>query len=177
MKDLQPTEPAAGPPDERGVARKYGVRELIFPDRDQIRTLCQYLSATIETGRSGVVPKTAVVVMLEFLQGTLNRQFITKSPTMSKEDFDLLQTPYYLTARIISKIDRDKREAAAQKGKLYQNAYLTMTQLIDLLRSVLDPTSPWLRQRQVPWPVLEAMEVLCAFAQLYPEARKRGRAL
>ena len=177
MKDSSPIEPAAGPPDERALARKYGVRELVFPDSDQIRALCQYLSATIQTGRSGGVPKTAVVVMLDFLQGTLNRQFITKSPTMSKEDFDLLQTPYYLAARIISKIDREKREAAADKGKLYQNAYLTINQIIDLLKSLLEPTSPWLRQRQVPWPILEAMEVLCAFAQLYPEARKRGRAM
>ena len=80
-------------------------------------------------------------------------------------------------ARIISKLDREKREAAAQKGQLYQNTYLTMTQLIELLRSMLDPTAPWLRQRQVPWPILEGMEVLCAFAQLYPEARKRGRAM
>ena len=87
MKDSPTIEPAAGPPDERAVARKYGVRELIFPDSDQIRALCQYLTATLGTGRSGGVPKTAVVVMLDFLQGTLNRQFITKSPTMSKEDF------------------------------------------------------------------------------------------
>jgi hypothetical protein len=177
MKESQPIEQAAGAADERAVARKYGVRELIFPDSDQIRALCQYLTATIETGRSGGVPKTAVLVMLEFLQGTVNRQFITKSPTMSKEDFDLLQTPYYVAARIISKIDREKRDAAAQKGQLYQNAYLTITQLIDLLRGMIDPSSPWLRQRQVPWPILEAMEVLCAFAQLYPEARRRGRAV
>jgi hypothetical protein len=177
MKDSPPIEHGLGADDERVLARKYGVRELVFPDSDQTRALCQYLSATIETGRSAGVPKTAVVVMLDFLQGTLNRQFITKSPTMSKEDFDLLQTPYYLAARIISKIDREKRDAAAQKGKLYQNAYLTINQLIDLLKNVLDPSSPWLRQRQVPWPILEAMEVLCAFAQLYPEARKRGRAM
>ena|SRR5437763_2793606 len=177
MKDSPPIEPGLGADDERAVARKYGVRELIFPDSDQIRALCRYLTTTIETGRSSAVPKTAVMVMLEFLQGTLNRQFITKSPTMSKEDFDLLQTPYYLAARIIGKIDRQKREAAAEKGKLYQNAYLTITQLIDLLRGMLDPSSPSLRQRQVPWPMLEAMEVLCAFAQLYPEARRRGRAM
>jgi hypothetical protein len=177
MKDSPPIEPGLGADDERVVARKFGVRELIFPDSDQIRALCQYLTATVDARRSGAVPRTAVVVMLEFLQGTLNRQFITKSPTMSKQDFDLLQTPYYLAARVISKIDREKRDAAAQKGKLYQNAYLTINQLIDLLRSMLDPSSPWLRQREIAWPVLEAMEVLCAFAQLYPEARKRGRAM
>ena len=176
MKDSPPIEPGLGANDERAVARKYGVRELIFPNSDQIRTLCHYLTTTVESGRSGAVPKTAVIVMLEFLQGTLNRQYITKSPTMSKEDFDLLSTPYYLAARIIGKIDREKREAAAQKGTLYQSASLTITQLINLLRGVLDPASPWVRLRQIPQPILEVMEVLCAFAQLYPELRRRGRA-
>ena len=117
MKDPHPIEPAADATDERAVARKYGLRELVFPDSDQVRALCQYLTSTIESGRSGAVPKTAVIVMLEFLQGTLNRQYITKSPTMSKEDFDLLSAPYYLSARIISKIARDTREAAERKGK------------------------------------------------------------
>lgn len=177
MKDSQPTEAAAGVPDERVVARKYGIRELVFPDSGQIKALCSYLTGTIESRRSGAVPKTAVVVMLDFLQGTLNRQYITKSPTMSQEDFDLLSSPYYLSARIVSKVTRDKRDAAEQKGKLYQNAYLTITQLIDLLRSVLDPSSPWLRAREIPAPIIEVMEVLCAYAQVYPELRKRGRAI
>ena len=177
MKDSHPIEPASAGTDERSVARKYGLRELIFPDSDQVRALCQYLTDTMEKGRSGVVPKTAVLVMLEFLQGTLNRQFITKSPTMTKEDFDLLSSPYYLAARIISKLSREKREAAEAKGKLYQTTYLTLTQLIDLLRSILDPASPWVRARPVPEPVVEVMEVLCAFSQLYPEVRRRGRAV
>jgi hypothetical protein len=177
MKDSQPIEPANGATDERAVARKYGLRELIFPDSDQVRALCQYLTSTMESGRSVAVPKTAVVVMLEFLQGTLNRQYITKSPTMTKEDFDLLSAPYYLSARIISKIARETREAAERKGKLYQMTYLTLTQLIHLLQSMVDPSSTWLRARQVPQPVLDAMEVLCAYSQLYPEVRRRGRAL
>ena len=177
MKDPHPIEPAAAGTDERSVARKYGLRELIFPDSDQVRTLCRYLTDTMENGRSGAVPKTSVVVMLEFLQGTLNRQFITKSPTMTREDFDLLSSPYYLAARIISKLSRENREAAEAKGKLYQTTYLTLTQLIELLRSMLDPSSPWLRARPVPDSVVEVMEVLCAFSQLYPEVRRRGRAV
>jgi len=177
MKDPHPIEPAAGTTDERAVARKYGLRELVFPDSDQVRALCQYLTSTIESGRSGAVPKTAVIVMLEFLQGTLNRQYITKSPTMTKDDFDLLSAPYYLSARIISKISRDTREAAERKGKLYQTTYLTLTQLIALLQSMVDPASPWIRARQLPQPILEVMEVLCAYAQLYPEVRRRGRAM
>ncbi len=177
MKDSQPTDAAAGVPDERTVARKYGIRELVFPDNDQLKALCRYLTDTVESRRSGAVPKTAVVVMLDFLQGTLNRQYITKSPTMSREDFDLLSAPYYLSARIISKISREKREAAEKKGKLYQTAHTTLTQLIELLRSVLDPATPWLRAREIAAPTLEAMEVLCAYAQLYPEVRRRGRAV
>ena len=96
---------------------------------------------------------------------------------MTREDFDLLSSPYYLAARIISKISRENREAAEAKGKLYQTTYLTLTQLIELLRSMLDPSSPWLRAKPVPEPVVEVMEVLCAFSQLYPEVRRRGRAL
>jgi hypothetical protein len=177
MKDSQPSDAVAGSTDERTLARKYGLRELVFPDSDQVRVLCRYLTATIDSGRSGLPPKTAVLVMLEFLQGTLNRQYITKSPTMSREEFDLLSAPYYLSARIISKIGREQRDAAEQKGKIYQTTALTLAQLISLLRSVLDPACPWMRLRQVPQPVLEVMGVLCAFAQLYPEVRRRGRAV
>ena len=177
MKDSQPIEAAGGAPDERVVARKYGIRELVFPDSDQLKALCTYLTETVESRRSTGVPKSAVVVMLDFLQGTLNRQYITKSPTMSQADFDLLSTPYYLSARIISKIVREKREASEQKGTLYQTAFLTLTQLIDLLRGLLDPSSAWVRAKEIPAPILEAMEVLCAYSQLYPELRKRGRAM
>ena len=177
MKDWQPIDAVAGPTDERALARKYGLRELNFPDSDQTRVLCQYLTATIKTGRSALPPKTAVLVMLEFLQGTLNRQYITKSPTMSREEFDLLSAPYYLSARIVSKIGREQRDAAEQKGKLYQTTAHTLGQLISLLRSMLDPACPWIRLRQVPPSVLEAMELLCAYAQLYPEVRRHGRAV
>ena len=48
---------------------------------------------------------------------------------------------------------------------------------INLLRGMVDPASPWIRARQVPQPILEVMEVLCAYAQLYPEVRRRGRAV
>lgn len=177
MKDSHPSEAGSGATDERALARKYGLRELVFPESEQLKTLCRYLTTTVESGRSGAVPKTAVVVMLEFLQGTLNRQYITKSPSMSQEDFDLLSTPYYLSARIISKISRDKRDATVEKGKLYQTTFLTLQQLIELLTSILDPTCSWMRLKQIPQPVIETMEALCAYAQLYPEVWKRGRAL
>ncbi len=177
MKDSDPIAAASDPADERAIARKYGLRELIFPDSEQIKALCRYLTTTMESGRSAGVPKTAVAMMLDFLQETLNRQFITKSPTMSQADFDFLSNPYYLSARIISKIAREKRDAAEQKGKLYQTTFLTLNQLIELLRNLLDPGCYWLRLKEIPAGVLEVMEVLCAYAQLYPELRKRGRAM
>src|SRR6266542_550738 len=87
--------------DERSLAKKFGVRELVFPDSEQLKALTHYLADAVETGRGGPVPKMAVMVMLEFLQGVLNRQHITKGPRMSDREFDALQTPYYLAARIV----------------------------------------------------------------------------
>src|SRR5687768_3643065 len=89
--------------NERSVARKYGLRELIYPDSEQIKTLSRFLDLAIETGKCSGIPKMAAVVTLEFLQGTINRQHITKGPRMSQEEFDVLQTPYYLAARIVQK--------------------------------------------------------------------------
>ena len=170
MKDSpHPDPPATAALDERTVARKYGLRELVFPDSGQLRALCEYLNTTVQSGRSGLVPKTATMMMLEFLQGTLNRQFITKAPSMTKEEFDLLSAPYYLAARVVGKI--------AEKGKLYQTTYITLAELIKLLHDITDPTCVWMRSGRVPPPALQAMAVLSAFAQTFPEVRRRGRAV
>ncbi len=163
--------------DERAIARKYGIRELHYPEGEQVKALCQYLAGTIETGRSGPVPKTAVMVMLEYLQATINRQHITKGPMMSQDEYDLLQAPYYMAARIVAKVARDRREQAEQKGKLYQTTYLTLYQLAELLRSLADPGCYWLRLKTVPEGVRELMQVLWDFALAYPEQRKKGRAM
>lgn len=166
--------------DERSVARKYGVRELVYPDKEQLKVLSEYLSHAIDSKRSGPVPKTAVVVMLEFLQATVNRQHITKAPSMSQKEFDLLQTPYYLATRVIAKIARDRASAnrsVFDSGKTYQQASASIGTFIDLLRSVLDPASPWLRAKTIPDNVLEAMQLLRTFAVEYPEQRRKGRAL
>jgi hypothetical protein len=174
------TEQKSGGPeeiDERAIARKFGLRELVYPDSEQLKVLSQFLSNAVETGKCGPVPKTAVISMLEFLQGTLNRQHITKSPTMSQDEFDVLQTPYYLAARIVGKLAREKKDAAAKKGKLYQTTYLTLQQCIELLRNLLDPGCYWLRMKTVPEGIQEVMEVLWDFAMLYPDARRKGRAL
>ena len=163
--------------DERGIAKKYGLKELVYPDSEQTKALAQFLGTAIETGRCGPVPKMAIMVMLEFLQAVLNRQHITKGPRMSHEEFDLLQTPYYLAARIMSKIVRERKEAHEGRGKLYQTTYVSLNQFIELLRSMLDPGCYWLRLRQVPEGVLEAMAILREFAIAYPDQRRKGRAL
>lgn len=161
--------------DERAIARKYGLRELMPPDSEHVKTLVAFLSQSIESGRCGPIPKTAVVMTLEFLQATINRQHITKGPRMSQDEFDVLQTPYYLAARTISKIQRARQEENA-KGKLYQTTYVSLNQFIEILRSLLDPGCYWLRLKSVPEGVKEAMEALREFLVLYPEQRKKGRA-
>ena len=163
--------------DERSLAKKYGVRELVFPDSEQLKALTAYLSDAVESGRSGPVPKMAVMVMLEFLQGVLNRQHITKGPRMSEEEFDALQTPYYIAARVITKLVREKREVAEKKGKIYQTTYVSLGQFIELLRSLLDPGCYWLRMKKIPEGVVEVMEALWDFSQLVAEQRKKGRAM
>ena len=60
--------------DERAIARKYGIRELEYPDTEQDRTLSAFLAESDANGHCGPIPRTAVVVTLEFLQGALVRQ-------------------------------------------------------------------------------------------------------
>ena len=54
---------------------------------------------------------------------------------------------------------------------------MTMNQFIDVLRSLVDPGSYWLRMKTVPEAMRDVMEVLWDFAVLYPEVRRKGRAL
>ena len=161
--------------DERTIAKKYGLRELNYPDSEQVKMLMAFLTKSIDTGKCGPVPKTAVVVMLEFLQATINRQHITKGPRMSQEEFDALQNPYYVAARVMSKIQRSHPEQES-KGRLYQNTYFSLNQFLELLRSLLDPGCYWLRLKSAPAGVIEAMTALREFLALYPEQRKKGRA-
>jgi hypothetical protein len=163
--------------DERAIAKRYGLRELNYPDSDQTRALMAFLSGAVDTGRCGPVPKTAVMVILDFMQATINRQNITKGPRMSQEEFDVLQTPYYLAARIVNKIQRNRQTAAKERGKTYQQTYLSLYQFIELLRSILDPTCYWLRMKKIPESITESMEALREFLSLYPEQRRKGRAV
>lgn len=167
----------ASPPDidERAIAKKYGLRELNYPDSEQVKTLVAFLTDAIESGKCGPIPKTAVVVVFEYLQATVNRQHITKGPRMSHQEFDAIQSPYYLAARIISKIQRAHQDDAA-KGKLYQSTYLSLNLFIDLLHNLLDPGCYWLRLKSAPAGVLEGMAAFRDFLLLYPEQRKKGRA-
>ncbi|HYM59357.1 MAG TPA: hypothetical protein VEZ11_00540 [Thermoanaerobaculia bacterium] len=165
------------PPDERAIARKYGVRELVYPDSEQVKALIEYLDNVIENGRSSLVPKTAVLVVQAFLQGTLTRQNITKGPRMSPEEFDALQAPYYIAARITAKVFRERKERAEKKGGLYETTYLSVSHFADLLANLLDPGCKWLRTRTIPADVLDLMESLREFLLLYPEMRRKGRAV
>jgi len=162
--------------DERAIAKKYGLRELIYPDSEQVKTLVAFLTGTIDTARCGPIPKTAVVVLLDFMQATINRQHITKGPRMSQDEFDALQAPYYIAARIVSKLQRSHHDETS-RGKLYQSTYFSLNQFIELLRSLLDPGCYWLRLKSVPEGVLEAMAAMREFLVLYPEQRKKGRAM
>ena len=161
--------------DERAIAKKYGLRELVYPDTDQVKTLTTFLTSVVETGRCGAVPKTAVVITLDFLQATINRQHLTKGPRMAQEEFDALQTPYYLAARIVTKVQRARQEQT--KGKVYQTTYISLNQFIEVLRSLLDPGCYWLRVKDVPEGVREAMAGLRDFFALYADQRRKGRAL
>jgi hypothetical protein len=160
--------------DERAIGKKYGLRELVYPDSEQMKGLSAFLTDAIEQGKCGPLPKTAVVMLLEFLQATINRQHITKGPRMSQEEFDVIQTPYYLAARVISKIQRARKEST--KGKVYQATYISLNQFMEILRSLLDPGCYWLRAK-IPEGVREVMEALRDFLVLYPEQRRKGRAL
>lgn len=161
------------PLDERAIARKYGLRELVYPDSEQVKTMIAFLDATIETARCGAIPRTAAVVIVDFLQATINRQHLTKGPRMAQEEFDALQAPYYVAARIISKLQRVRQESI--KGKVYQTTYVSLTHFLELIRSLLDPGCYWLRLKTVPEGVTEAMEALRDFLAEYPDQRRKGR--
>jgi hypothetical protein len=163
-------------PDERAIAKKYGLRELTYPDSEQVKMLVAFLDDAIESGRCGPTPKTAVVMTLDFLQAIINRQHITKGPRMSQDEFDTLQTPYYVAARIVSKIERSRDDNAGKK-KLYQTTYISLNHFIELLRNLVDPACYWLRLKAMPAEVREAMESLREFLGLYTEHRRKGRAL
>lgn len=173
-------DPATPPPesfDERAIARKYGLRELVWPDVDQVKQLVHFLAGAVDTGKCGPVPKTSIMLMLDFLQGTLNRQNITKNPHMTPAEFDALELPYYIAARITSKLAREKQDEAAARGKVYQTTYLSLYKFIEVLRALLDPTCQWVRFKSIPAEVLEVMDALAAFAEAFPEQRKKGRAM
>ncbi|HEX8618792.1 MAG TPA: hypothetical protein VF911_14510 [Thermoanaerobaculia bacterium] len=173
-EENKPLETSLPELDERAIGKKYGLRELVYPDSEQMKSLSAFLADAVAKGKCGPLPKTAVMLFLEFLQGTLNRQHITKGPRMSQEEYVVLQTPYYLAARVIGKIQRARKEAA--KGEVYQVTYASMNQFIEVLRSLLDPGCYWLRAK-VPDGVKEVMSAMLDFLALYPDQRRKGRPL
>ena len=163
--------------DERSIARKYGLRELVWPDVNQLKALSCFLDDAIQTGKCGALPKTAVVMMTDFVQGTLNRQNLTKTPHMTPVEFDTLEAPYYIAARIVSKLARERRDDATARGRTYQVTHVTLFKFLDLLRALLDPSTPWLRVKTIPPEIIEIMEVLRDFVAVFPEQRRKGRAM
>ncbi|HUR80175.1 MAG TPA: hypothetical protein VM733_05390 [Thermoanaerobaculia bacterium] len=161
--------------DERAIAKRYGLRELAYPDSEQVKTLIAFLNESIDSGKCSSVPKTAIMIAADFLQGTINRQHLTKGPRMSQEEFDALQAPYYLAARIVAKIQRARQESV--KGRVYETTYLSLNQFIELLRSLLDPGCYWMRTKTLPGGIVEAMEALRDFLSAFPEQRRKGRAV
>lgn len=161
--------------DERAIGKKYGLRELTYPDSEHIKSLNAFLTDAVVNGRCGPVPKTAVMLVLDFLQAIVNRQHITKGPRMSQEEFDVLQAPYYLAARIIARLQRERKESV--KGQVYQTTYISLTQFMEVLRSILDPGCYWMRMKSMPEGVRDAMEGLRDFLLQYAEQRRKGRAL
>ncbi|MFL6245899.1 MAG: hypothetical protein ACJ74H_07740 [Thermoanaerobaculia bacterium] len=161
--------------DERAIGKKYGLRELIYPDSEHVKSLNAFLTDAVANGRCGPVPKTAVMIVLDFLQATINRQHITKGPRMSQDEFDVIQAPYYMAARIVSKLQRSRQEST--KGKVYQSTYISLNQFMEVLRSILDPGCYWMRMKTIPEGVLEAMEALRDFLTVFAEQRRKGRLL
>jgi hypothetical protein len=53
---------------------------------------------------------------------------------------------------------------------------MTLTKFVGVLRDLLDPSCPWSR-RTLPEDVREVMEVLWDFAAVFPEQRRKGRAM
>ena len=63
---------------------------------------------------------------------------------MTQEEFDFLQTPYYLAARIITKLVREKKLVAEKEGRVYHTTYNALGQFIELLRSrAVQPAFLW----------------------------------
>lgn len=93
---------------------------------------------------------------------------------MSQDEFDVLQAPYYMAARIIAKLQRARQEST--KGKVYQTTYLSLNQFMEVLRSILDPGCYWMRMKTIPDGVREAMEGLRDFLVEFAEYRRKGRA-
>jgi hypothetical protein len=167
--------PASVDASERALAKKFGIRELVYPDTEQTRVLQRYLDQSIEARHSGPVPKTAVLILAEFFQAVLNRQFLTKAPSMPMEEYEALQAPYHLAAGIVTQVLYERRELAKTRGRIYQTTQLRLHDFIDLLRGILDPACSWIRLGTIPDNIVEQMEMLRDFVARYPEARRRER--
>lgn len=158
--------------DEHAIALKYGVRPLHYPDVEHVKTLTAFLRDSFQSGRCAAVPDASVTAGLEFIQGIVTRQHITKGPRITPAEFDVLQRPYNVASRIISRMQRERRESA--RGQIYQTTYLSLTAFVDLLQSLLDPKPSWIQNGAIPAPARVMMSALHDFLIEYPEQRRKS---
>jgi len=153
--------------DERTVARKYGMRELIYPDRAAIESVQRLLLEMVSEGTANNIPKIHLTLLRRFFQGSVARQNISKMPNMKLEEFLLLQAPYGICSRIFGRILEHR------KGSFYQVAYHSVEKCIEFLSYLLDPDCVWIRKK-LPDEMIARAIVLREFLDLYPEARQRS---
>jgi len=164
-------DPSPAEVDERVIAMRYGVQPLLYPDVAQIKALTSFLAESYESGRCAALPRASVLVGRDFVQSIMNRQYITKGPRMPAADYDALQRPYSIAARIVSRMQRERREGA--RAHLYQNTHLSLTNFIDVLTSLLDANCPWVHAGTIPTPVRLMMSGLRDFLIEYPDQSRK----
>jgi hypothetical protein len=153
--------------DERTIARKYGLQQLIYPDRAAIESVQRFLLEMVSTHTANNLPKIHLTILRRFFQGAMARQNITKMPNMNLEEYLLLQTPYGICSRVFGRI------LETRKGAFYQAAYHSVEKLIEFLSYLVDPDCVWIR-KNLPEEMIARAIVLQDFLERYPEAKQRS---
>jgi len=153
--------------DERSIARRYGLRELLYPDRGAIESVQRFLVEMVSTQTANNLPKIHLTILRRFFQGAMARQNISKMPNMQLEEYLLIQAPYSICSRIFGRILQHK------KGTFYQATYHSVEKCDEFLSYLLDPDCVWIR-KNLPEEMIARAIVLHEFLERYPEAKKRA---
>jgi hypothetical protein len=153
--------------DERSIARRYGFRELIYPDRAAIESVQRFLLEIVSTRTANNPPKIHLTILRRFFQGAMERQNISKMPNMQLEEYLLIQAPYGICARVFGRI------LERRKGSFYQAAYHSVDKCVEFLSYLLDPDCVWIR-KNLPEEMVARAIVLKEFLERYPEAKQRS---